>query len=72
MNYYPRFERLLEQQTKSLQTCWESLSALQSLALNHPEPSVNLLTAHLEYTQDIVNSISAELEEIRKTLLPNS
>ena len=72
MNYLRALERRLEEPTKNLQSCLEYLKVLQLLALSHPEPSVNLLTAHLEYTRAILNITSAELEEIQKTLLPNS
>ena len=72
MSYYHDFERKLEEPMRNTQLCSEYLRVLRSLALNHPEPSANLLIAHLEYTQDIVRSISVELEEIKKTLLHSS
>jgi len=63
MGYFHDFERKLEEPMRNTQLCSEYLRVLRSLALNHPEPSVNLLIAHLEYTQDIVRTISVELEE---------
>ena len=72
MNYYRDLERKLEEPMRNTQLCSEYLRVLRSLALNHPEPSANLLIAHLEFTQDIVSSIYVELGEIRKTLLPSS
>ena len=68
MTYLPALERKLEKPMKNLQNCLEYLKVLQLLASSHPEPSVSLLTAHLEYIQDTLNSTSVELGEIQKTL----
>ena len=72
MPYLPSLERKLDEQTKNMLNCLEYLRVLQLLALNPAEQSASSLTALLESTQDIANTISAELEEIRKTLSLNS
>ena len=66
MASYHDFERKLEEPMRNTQLCSEYLRVLRSLALNHPEPSASLLKAHLEYTQDIVSTIAAGLEEIKR------
>ena len=72
MNYSENLEKPLELLTKNLQDCWESQRQLQLHALSLPEQYRSSLTQQAESILDIASSISAELEEIRKTLLLNS
>ena len=72
MVYLQSFERKLDEPTKNLQSCLEYLRVLQLLASSPAEPSASSLIVLLESTLDTLNITFAELEEIRKTLSPNS
>ena len=72
MPYLPNCERRLEEPMRNLQYSLEYLRVLRLLASSQAEPSPNSLIALLESTLDTLSITSAELEEIRKTLSPNS
>jgi len=62
------YEKWLEQQIQSGLLNLEFLQAQLSLALSLPEQYHSSLTRLLESIQDTVNTMSDELEAIRKTL----
>ena len=72
MNYLQNLEERQEHLTKNLHSYLAYLNRLQLHVLNQVGLYPSLWTRHLESIQDTVNSISAELEEIKKTLSANS
>lgn len=72
MHYLQNLENALEQQIKNGQTLSESLQALLSHASSQVEQYPSSLIRRVASTLAIVNTISAECEEIKKILSPNS
>ena len=66
MTHLIDYEKSLEKLIKNSQGCLESLKALQLRALNLREPSLSLSTQHLEFTQDMLSSMSDVYEAIKR------
>jgi len=72
MFYWTNLEKSLELQIQNGQQLSESLSALLSHASSQVEQYPSSLIRRVASTLAIVNTISAECEEIKKILSPNS
>ena len=72
MNYSVNCEMQLDEPTKNLLGCLESLYQLQLHVLSHQAQFRNSSIRHRGFTLDILSIISDECEGIRKILSPNS
>ena len=72
MNCCQNFEKKLDELTKSLQDCSESLKVLQLLVLSQVVQYPSLSTQQVEYIHGMLNTTFDEYEEIKKILSPSS